>query len=63
MSKKPNSVTITVTNATGEDISANMTLQDIQKVFDANKSETNVKEAIYGVFKQLIDRMKSPPKA
>lgn len=61
MNKTPNTLTLTVTDGNGKDIIATMTLQDIQKVYNANKNENQVKDAIYGVFKQLIDRMKSPP--
>jgi hypothetical protein len=63
MNKTPNTLTITVTDGNSFDISATMPLQSIQKVYEANKSEDNVKDAVYGVFKQLIDRMKNPPKA
>ena len=63
MNKKPHTLTMTVTDAQGKEIIANMSLQDVQNVFNANKNEGQVKDAIYGVFKQLVDRMKNPPSA
>ena len=63
MNKTPHLLTISVTDAEGKEIMGTMPLTSIQKVYDANKSEDQVKDAVYGVFKQLVERMKNPPKA
>jgi len=58
---KPNTLTITVSDANGKDVTATMALSDVQNVYNANKNEGQVRDAVYGVFKQLVDRIKNNP--